>query len=176
VRNWLYSLTPKTRGVVLIVLGLLILGVAAVLIRLVNGPWIFALAVPAYLLARYTAARGMGWIDFADQVDPAPIPRSAIVAIPADASPDQRAAYVAAKLRHDQAQRLRWLVGEAAVMGVLGLGILVDLWLQGPIGLAVTLAFAFLGVALLGLVHLASTALTHRSLHKAEAAAQPRRL
>jgi len=176
VRNWLYSLTPATRGTVLSVLALLILGVAVVLLRLFTSPWILALVVPVLLLFRYTAARGAGWTAIASQVDPTPIPQSAILAIPAEASPEQRAAYVAAKLWHDQAQRLRWLVGEAAVMGVLGLGILVDLWLQGPIGLAVTLAFAFLGVALLGLVHLASTALTHRSLHKAEAAAQPRRL
>ena len=158
------------------VLGLLILGVASLLIRLFHGPWIFALVVPAFLLARYTAARGMGWIDFADQLDPAPIPQSKILAIPAEASPQQRATYVATKLRHDQAQRLRWLIGDAAVMGVLGLGVLVDYWLQGPIGLAVALALAFLGVALLEVVLLASTALTHRSLRKARAAAQPRRL
>jgi len=176
VRNWLYSLTPATRGTVLSVLALLILGVAVVLLRLFTSPWILALVVPVFLLFRYTAARGAGWTAIASQVDPTPIPQSAILAIPAEASPEQRAAYVAAKLRHDQAQRRCWLIGDAMVLAALALGVLVDYWLQGPLGLAVTMAFAFLGVAALGLVILASAALAHRPLREAEDAAQPRRL
>ena len=176
MRNWLYSLTPATRGIVILAGSLFAVAACTVLWSIAEGGWMLIVILALWVLAMIGFSWGATWLGLARTLDPHADPESTTRAAPLGptrpaaepAAPRQFATDAVTRLRSEQSVLRRWIVGDAIVMALLVVGFLIDYWLQGPIGLAVTFVFGFLGAAALGLALVVAAVVDRRLLRRRE--------
>ncbi len=188
MRNWLYSLTPATRGIVLLAGSLAAVAGCIVLWPIAQDDWLFMAILALFVLARIGFSQGAAWLRLARGLDPdvgpEPTRRAAPLGPPgpepqSSVSPPSRPAAAptaaqpvtaesVARLRSEQLVLRGWLVRDGILMAALVVGFLLDWWLQGPIGLATAMALAFMAAAGLGIVMLAVAIFGRRMLRRRE--------